>query len=59
MKSKRNFGEVREIKKTPSILFWLVFIGLLTGNGYFVEAKHRKDTHKDEIRLDLKLRLWN
>ena len=54
MKSKRNFGEVREIKKIPSILFWLVFIGQLTGNGYFVEAKHRKDTHKDEIRHDLK-----
>ena len=57
MKSKRNFGEVREIKKIPSILFWLVFIGLLTGNDCFVEAKHRKDTHKDEIRHDLKLKI--
>ena len=57
MKSKRNFGEVREIKKIPSILFWVVFIGLLTVNGNFVEAKHRKDTHKDEIRHDLKLKI--
>ena len=55
MKSKRNFGEVREIKRTASIRFWLVFIGILAGNGNFVEAKHRKDTHKDEIRHDLKL----
>ena len=55
MKPKRNFGEVREIKRTASIRFWLVFIGILAGNGNFVEAKHRKDTHKDEIRHDLKL----
>ena len=54
MKSKRNFGGAREIKRTAAIKFWLVFIGILAGNGNFVEAKHRKDTHKDEIRHDSK-----
>ena len=54
MKSKRNFGEAREINIIAAIRFWLVFIGILAGNGNFVEAKHRKDTHKDEIRHDSK-----
>ena len=54
MKSKRNFGEAREIKRIAAIRFWLVFIGIFAGNDNFVEAKHRKDTHKDEIRHDSK-----
>ena len=54
MNSKTNFGGAREIKRTAAIKFWLVFIGILAGNGNFVEAKHRKDTHKDEIRHDSK-----
>ena len=54
MKSKRNFGEAREIQRTNAIRCWVIIIGILAGNGNFVQAKHRKDTYKDEIRHDSK-----
>ena len=59
MKSKKNDLKEREKRKHSKIsvstefLTRLVVFGLLAG-GNFVEAKHRKDTHKDELRHDLK-----
>ena len=58
MKPKKNDLTEREKRNRISVLtnrFWtrLVLFGLLAGVN-FVEAKHRKDTHKDELRHDLK-----
>ena len=57
MKSKTSDIAARETKRTTiggiQFLTRLILFGILTENG-FVQAKHRKDTHKDEIRHDLK-----
>ena len=61
MKSKKNDLKEKEKRKNSKIsistgfLKRLVLFGLLAGVK-FVEAKHRKDTHKDELRHDSKLK---
>ena len=60
MKSKKNDLKEREkikysrISISTGFLTRLVLFGLLAGVN-FVEAKHRKDTHKDELRHDSKI----
>ena len=61
MKSKKNDLKEKQKRKHSRIsisadfLTRLVLFGLLAGIN-FVEAKHRKDTHKDELRHDSKLK---
>ena len=63
MKSKKNDLKEKEKRKHSRIsistgfLTRLVLFGLLAGVN-FVEAKHRKDTHKDELRRDSKILIY-